>query len=103
MNMYALTQNFDPNATSAGDLWRTSVTPAASLPIVTVQPGQTATIPVTITPNGAKGSVVRGNLYVDQLVVTNGGLANSFNFSDFAAYEETGNDLAAIPYTYTVG
>jgi hypothetical protein len=103
MSMYALTQNFDPNATSAGDLWRTSITPATTLPIVTVQPGQTVTIPVTITPSGAKGTVVRGNLYVDQLIVTNANQANSFNFSDFGAYEETGNDLAAIPYSYTIG
>ncbi len=32
---------------------------------VYLQPGESATITVTITPSGAKGSVVTGHLYVD--------------------------------------
>ncbi|HEX4224193.1 MAG TPA: hypothetical protein VHZ97_17625, partial [Pseudonocardiaceae bacterium] len=54
-NFYAVTKAFDPNATStATDLWATSVTPATSFTIVTVNPGQTVNIPVTITPTGKK-------------------------------------------------
>ena len=45
------------------------------------------TITVTITPTGAKGSKVGGVLYVD-------------TFSDVLG---GGDDIAAIPYSYTIG
>jgi hypothetical protein len=84
---------FDPAVTSApGDLWEASVNPNAQFGLFVIQPGQTATIPVTITPSGAAGTVVSGNLYVDVLD------------GNVPPYGQTGGDeLAALPYTYTIG
>ena len=82
-------QAFDPTVTSStGDVWLASVTPdpPPSTPL-TLQPGQTGTITVTITPRAARGTVVTGALYVD----------------DFNAFTDTGDELRTIPYTYTVG
>jgi len=41
---------------------------------------------VTLTPSGPAGIVSSGVLYVD----------------DFNAFAQTGDELAAIPYTYTI-
>ena len=57
-----------------------------------VQPGQTASIPVTITPSGASGATVNGTLYVDD--------ANFILYEVFA--QPNGNEVAALPYSYTV-
>jgi hypothetical protein len=87
------TKAFDTAATSpATDLWLGAVTDVGELNLVTVQPGETVTIPVTITPSGAKGTVVRGTLYVDQLAIDNSDNSN-----------EAANELAGIPYQYTIG
>jgi hypothetical protein len=54
---------------------------------VILQPGQSATITVTITPGAAKGSTVKGHLYVDTVSqVTLGG-----------------DELIDLPYSYKVG
>jgi hypothetical protein len=53
---------------------------------ITLNPGQTGTIVVTITPSGASGTVVHGTLYID-------------NF-DFLT--DGGDELVALPYTYTI-
>jgi hypothetical protein len=92
MTLTATTMAFDSAVTSAtGDLWLASTNPAASLAPVTLNPGQTAVIPVTITPTGSHGSVVNGTLYVDDF------------FGELGIYEQTtANDLAAIPYSYTI-
>jgi hypothetical protein len=84
---------FDPAVTSApGDIWEASVNPNAQFGLFVIQPGQTATINVTITPAGASGTVVSGNLYVDVLD------------GNVPPYGQLGGDeLAALPYTYTVG
>ena len=59
---------------------------------VVINPGQTATINVTITPSAASGTVVSGDLYVDDFL------------SDVPPYGQQGGDeLAALPYEYTVG
>ncbi len=56
-DMVAQTKAFDPAVTSpATDLWQGAVGLVGDLNLVTVQPGQTATIPVTITPSGPKGT-----------------------------------------------
>jgi hypothetical protein len=100
----AATKAFDPAVTStATNFWQSSVTPATSLTLVTVQPGQTVQIPVTITPTGAKGSVVRGTLYVDDLVVGSEGVLNAINYADPADTEPTGDELVGLPYEYTIG
>ena len=94
-SMSVITSPFDPSVSSpAGDLWA-DASDAAKLPSfspVTVGPGQTATIPVTIDPAAAKGTQVRGTLYLDDYV--DSALA-SFVYPD-------GDQVAALPYQYTV-
>ena len=53
---------------------------------ITLNPGQTGTITVTITPSGASGTVVRGTLYID----------------DFDFFTDGGDELVALPYTYSI-
>ena len=69
-----------------------SINPAATFSPVIVNPGQTVTIDVTITPSGTAGTVVQGNLYIDDFA------------SGVPPYgQETGNEVSSIPYEYTVG
>ena len=92
VEMTATIKQFDPAVTSAtGDVWQQAVNPAAAFTPVVINPGQSATIDVTITPAGASGAVVSGNLYIDDFV------------GDLPPYGQiTGDELAAIPYEYTV-
>ncbi|HKE65476.1 MAG TPA: S8 family serine peptidase [Micromonosporaceae bacterium] len=60
--------------------------PTATGP-VTLFPGQSTTITITITPAGAPHSVVRGHLYIDT----------------FGFLTGSGDELIDLPYTYTVG
>lgn len=93
MSLTATTKAFDPTVTSAtGDLWLSSTNASYSgfAPVI-INPGQTAVINVTITPSGASGTVVSGNLYVDVFV------------SDVPpSGQTTGDELAAIPSTHTI-
>ena len=92
VTMTAQTKKFDPAVTSAtGDFWQSAVNPANQFGLFVIQPGQTATIPVTITPSGTSGTVVSGQLYVNELVA---------NVPPYG--QESGDELAALPYTYTV-
>ncbi len=59
---------------------------------ITIAPGASATVNVTITPSAPAGTVVKGTLYVDDL------LAGIPPYSQFS-----GSEVAALPYTYTVG
>jgi hypothetical protein len=95
MSMSATMKPFDPAVSSpTGDLWTASVVGLAafgSLAPVTVNPGESVVIDVTITPSGASGTVVSGNLYVDDFV------------GSLPPYgQTTGDELVAIPYTYTI-
>jgi hypothetical protein len=93
MAMTATTKAFDPAVTSAtGDVWQASVNPATTFSPVVINPGQTATVNVTITPAAAAGTVVSGNLYIDDFL------------SNVPPYgQQSGDELAALPYEYTVG
>jgi hypothetical protein len=93
ISMNVTTKAFDTAVTSpSGDEWLASLNPATTFSPTVVQPGQTVTINVTITPNAPSGTVVSGNLYVDDYV------------SGVPPYGQvTGDELAAIPYEYTVG
>lgn len=85
----ARAQRFDPGViSSTGDVWLRSVdeNPPRTTPLI-LQPGQTGTIQVTITPLDAPGTVVHGVLYID----------------DADSSTAAGSELVAIPYTYTVG
>jgi hypothetical protein len=94
MSLTATTREFDPAVTATtGDVWLVAVNPSAfgSFSPVTVSPGATVTIPVTIKPSGAPGTVVSGDLYVDDYV------------SAVPPYGQTsGDELVALPYKYTI-
>ena len=95
ISMTAQTRPFDPAVTSdTGDLEPAAVNPATTFSPVVIGPGQSATVNVTITPTGAKGTVVSGNLYVDDL---------NTSVPPPATSQEAGNEVGALPYTYTVG
>jgi hypothetical protein len=84
---------FDTAVTSpTGDVWLQSVNASSVATAVLLTPGASTTIKVTITPNAAKGTVVSGSLYVDTF---DGGVPPSGAGS--------GDQLAALPYEYTVG
>jgi len=94
----ALTQAFDPAVTSAaGDPFASAVNAAAGpLAPVLVQPGAEVTVPVTFTPSGAKGSTVRGVL---NLVSA----PNGFGETNQYVLSVSGDVLASLPYSYTIG
>jgi hypothetical protein len=81
-------QAFDHNAgSSTGDIWRQTVDASApDYTPLTLAPGQSGRITVTFTPQGARGSKVKGTLYVD----------------DFGLRLDTGNEQAAFPYSYRI-
>ena len=93
-SMSVVTRPFDPAISApTGDLWLASTDPGtlqSESPVI-VGPGRSATIPVTIRPKGASGTKVSGTLYVD-------------DESDiqFGFYEPNGDQVAAIPYQYTI-
>ncbi len=93
-SMQAQTSAFDIAVTSpTGDLWRLSINPHASMDLIVVQPGQTAQIPVTITPKAAVGTLVQGTLFVDVADLLAFGLSGT----------PDADQVAALPYEYTVG
>ena len=84
----ANTNEFDSAVSStSGDVWAQSVDPNAPYSPLTLAPGQTGTITLTITPNAKKGKVVHGFIGVDTL-----NLATA-----------SGDELINIPYDYKVG
>ena len=95
VTMTAQAKPFDPAVTSdTGDLWPASLNPATSFSPIVINPGDSATVNVTITPSGPKGTVVSGNLYVDDF---------DSNVPPPVTSQTSGDELAAIPYTYTIG
>ena len=90
--MSAMTQGFDTSANPAtGDFWRfavASLAASASYNLFVVNPGQTRTINLTVTPTAPSGTVMRGMLYIDDF-------ADSLQFL-------SGSQLVALPYAYTV-
>ncbi len=93
--MTAQTKPFDSAVTSAtGDIEAASINPATSFSPVVINPGQTATVNVTITPSAASGTVVSGNLYVDDF---------DNNVPPPVTGQQSGDELATLPYSYTVG
>jgi hypothetical protein len=94
-SMSVTTSAFDTAVSSpTGDVWQSGADPSAlgSFNPVVVSPGQSVTIPVTITPSAPSGSTVSGTLYVDDTYFFLHEFFNGLN----------GNDVAAVPYTYTV-
>ena len=86
-----VTQAFDPDVTSSsGDAWTALNGFTSDFDPVYVGPGQTATIQVSITPSGS--GPVSGTLYLDDFTLA----------SEFGAALPNGQELAAIPYSYSV-
>ena len=96
-----VTSPFDPAVSSpTGDLESDSANPATSLDSfkpITIGPGQTATIPVTITPSGASGTKVTGTLYLDDTAYFEFG-----SIQDALVNYPQADEVAALPYQYTI-
>jgi hypothetical protein len=94
-SMTATTKNFDAAVTTdGGDLWLGAVEGLAvfnTFAPVVINPGESGVINVTITPDGTPGTVVTGTLYVDDSV----GAVPPY-------FQTTGDELAALPYAYTI-
>jgi peptidase inhibitor I9 len=100
VGMTATTSAFDPAVSSpTGDLWLGSTNSSNGFTPYVVNPGQSATIPVTITPEGAAGSTVSGTLYLDDSSV----IPSDVTFDDVASNGPEGSDVAAFSYSYTIG
>ncbi len=88
VSMVATTNAFDSAITSStGDAWALSFNDQATYAPLTLAPGQSGSITITITPNAPKGTVVSGFIAVD-----------TFNKAT-----SSGDEIINIPYTYTVG
>lgn len=89
MTATVVAQTFNTSITSGpGDFWISTLnnlTPGTFI----INPGQTRTIDVTIKPSGTAGTVVRGELYVDNWVE--------------AGFVYSGSEITEIPYTYKIG
>ncbi len=94
-NFSVVTQAFDPTVDpSTGDLWSAYANLTSTFTPVYLNPGQSATIPLTITPSGTAGTTVSGTIKVDDTFQA--------NFLD-PGFELGGDELASIPYSYTIG
>ena len=93
-SLTATAQAFDTGVTSStGDLWQGAIGLPATLTPLVVPPGESVTIPVSITANGTPGQKVLGNLYLDD---------NSL-LSLYGVLAPNANTIAAVPYSYTIG
>jgi hypothetical protein len=92
MTITAVTQKFDTTITSGpGDFWLTYVRQSARWEPFVVNPGRTRTIDVTIRPSGKAGTVIRGDLYVDEYT------------SAGTQVTSGGSEVAELPYAYKIG
>jgi subtilisin family serine protease len=98
-SLSATTAAFDPAVTSTtGDLWLASADLSAPLHAVIAAPGQTVTLPVTITASGAAGSTVQGTLYVDDFSPVDTNVAQNSQ----PGISPNASDVSAFSYEYTV-
>ena len=92
----AVTQNFDSTVhSSTGDLWSLfNNIGSGNFSPVYLQPGKNATIALTITPTASLGTQVSGTINLD----------DAFQLNVLTGYVFAGGDeLASLPFTYTVG
>ncbi|MFI1034464.1 S8 family peptidase [Streptomyces sp. NPDC020951] len=90
VSLTATTQEIDHSArASTSDPWNND----PNWQPVTVAPGATGTMTLTLTPTAPVGTVVHGTVYVDAHTA----------FPNFFGSEMIGSELTGIPYTYTVG
>ncbi|MGH8210630.1 MAG: hypothetical protein ACREU6_13760, partial [Steroidobacteraceae bacterium] len=94
MTLAATAKTFDTTITTpGGDLWLAALDANVlnTFRAIIVNPGETVSIPVTVTPQGASGTVVSGTIYIDTLV------------NGVPPYAElTGDEVAEFPYSYTI-
>ena len=64
-----------------------------------VPPGQTISIPITITPKGTPGSTVNGTLYLSDSSF----ISPDLSFNEVEQFTPVASDVAAFPYSYTIG
>lgn len=96
-NFSVVTQAFDSTVNpSTGDLWSAyaGVSSFGAVAPVYLNPGQSMQIPLTITPSASSGTTVSGTIKVDDIFQA--------NFLDPGS-DLGGDELASIPYSYTVG
>ena len=99
VSLNAITTAFDNTVSSpTGDMWLSSLNASAGFTPYVVNPGQSVTIPVTITPSGAAGSTVSGTLYLDDSSVPPGGVT----YNEIPGQWPVGSEVAAFPYSYTI-
>lgn len=90
----AVTQAFDPTVDpSTGDLWTAVNGLTSKFDPVYLNPGQSTTIPLTITPTASPGTRVSGSVNLDDTFEVN--LATFFTSAG-------GDELASLPFSYTV-
>jgi len=95
---WALTKGFDPAVSSpATDLWAGLGVRGGRVHADHGPARPDGHHPVTITPSGKKGSVVRGTLYVDQLVVGSTNVVKRHQLRRPAPTEPNANELVGIP------
>ena len=94
VDLTARTPDFDTAVTSStGDFWPVVLDPQADIGTpVTIQPGGSATVTVSIKPTGKVGSTVHGVLNVI--------VPPSFAYPNF---NTTGDVITSLDYAYTVG
>jgi hypothetical protein len=89
------TKAFDSTVNpSTGDMWLFDNGLTSSFTPVYLDPGQSATIPLTITPSASSGTHVTGNIDVDDAFQVN---PDESFFTDANA-----DELASLPFSYTV-
>jgi hypothetical protein len=93
VTMTVSTKAIDSSVTTpVVDFWAGVMDGTFAFDAIPVAPGASVTVNVTITPSAPKGTVVKGTLYVDDL------LAAIPPYSQFS-----GNEVDALRYAYTVG
>jgi hypothetical protein len=99
VSMTATTAAFDPAVSApTGDLWLGSTDATAGFTPYVVNPGQSVTIPVTITPQGSPGTTVSGTIYVADSSFISGSVTYNLLGGTFPE----GSDVASFPYSYTI-
>jgi hypothetical protein len=100
VSLTATTAPVDPSVSSpTGDLWAASTNVNAAFTPYLVEPGQTVTIPVTITPHGKAGTVVTGTLSFDDVWFDPGAVTSNELFGAFP----TSSTIFTRTYAYTIG
>jgi hypothetical protein len=90
----AVTAAFDPTVDSAtGDLWSNDEGFTSGFDPLYLDPGQKATIPLTITPTASHGTHVHGVINLDDAFQINDVVGAQFG---------SGDELASFPFSYTV-